>query len=159
MTDSNIQHLDLDSEEFDGTPRALREYARKLQEKVSALEKTNATLQGRVTDSALGDVLKQFKNPGRVKRDLTSDGIDPLDEGAVKKWLADNADDYAKGDGAATQSAETVPAEEVAAHEAIAGAATAAQPADMSKFEAAKAEITPTMTGAEVAAIYAKHGL
>ena len=32
-------------------------------------------------------------------------------------------------------------------------------PADMSKLEAAQAEITPEMNGAEVKAVYRKHGL
>ena len=44
---------------------------------------------------ALGDVLAGFKNPERVKRDLLSDGIDPLNREVVEKWLGENGDDYA----------------------------------------------------------------
>ena len=154
MTD-DIQHIDIDAPEFDGTPRALREHVAKLQAANKALASERDTFRGQATQAALGDVLAGYKNPERVKRDLLSDSIDPLNREAVEKWLGENGSDYARGD---SGTAPAVPSEEVAAHQRL-QQTDLTDPADMTKFEAAQAEITPDMTGAEVKAVYQKHGL
>lgn len=154
MTD-DIQHIDIDAAEFDGTPRALREHVKKLQDANKALSSERDTYRGQATAAALGDVLAGYKNPERVKRDLLSDSIDPLDGEAVKKWLGENGDDYARGDGA---PAPAVPSEEAAAHQRL-QQTELNSPADMTRLEAAQAEITPDMDGAAIKAVYRKHGL
>jgi hypothetical protein len=153
MTD--IQYIDTDSAEFDGTPKALRDHVAKLQEALKATSAERDTYRGKATSAALGDVLAGYKNPERVKRDLLSDSIDPLDKAAVEKWLGDNGDDYARGD---SSSAPAVPSEEAAAHQRL-QQTELTNPADLSKIEAAMAEITPEMNGEQVEAIYRKHGL
>jgi hypothetical protein len=154
MTD-DIQHIDIDAPEFDGSPRALREHVAKLQQAHKALLQERDTYKGQATAAALGDVLAGYKNPERVKRDLLSDSIDPLNREAVEKWLGENGDDYARGDGAPAPAA---PSEDAAAHQRL-QETNLTSPADMTAFEAAKAEITPDMSGAEVKAVYRKHGL
>jgi hypothetical protein len=95
-----------------------------------------------------------------VKRDLLTDKVDPLNNEAVAAWLEKNAGDYAKGEGApAPTSAPNASDEEIAAHQRLAAGGDLRTPADMSKLEAALAEITPSMDGAAVQAIYRKHGV
>ena len=154
MTD-DIQHIDIDAPEFDGSPKALRDHVKKLQDAHKALQQERDTYRGQATAAALGDVLAGFKNPKRVERDLLSEGIDPLNREVVEKWLSENGDDYARGD---SGTAPAVPSEEAAAHQRL-QQTDLTSPADMSKIEAAMAEITPDMKGAEVEAIYRKHGL
>lgn len=154
MTD-DIQHIDIDAPEFDGSPKALRDHVKRLQEAHRSLQQERDTYRGQATAAALGDVLAGYKNPERVKRDLLSDSIDPLNKEAVEKWLGENGDDYAKG---ASTPAPAVPTEEAAAHQRL-QQTELTSPADMSKLEAAQAEITPEMNGAEVKAVYRKHGL
>lgn len=153
MTD--IQHIDVDAPEFDGTPKALRDHVAKLQEALKATTQERDTYKTQATTSALGDVLAGYKNPERVKRDLLSDSIDPLDKTAVEKWLSENGDDYAKGAGSA---APAVPSEDAAAHQRL-QQTDLTNPSDMTAFDAAKAEITPDMDGAAIRAVYRKHGL
>jgi len=159
MTD-NLQHIDVDSDEFIDTPKALRDHVKKLQQANTRLTETNTDLTGRVTASALNGVLTEFKNPERVKRDLLTDKVDPLNSEAVTAWLEKNGSDYARGEGASTQSSTpNVSAEEVAAHQRIANGGDLRTPADMTKFEAAKVEITKDMDGAAVAELFRKHGV
>lgn len=153
MTD--IQHIDINSAEFDGSPKALRDHVAKLQEAHKALLQERDTYKGQATAAALGDVLAGYKNSERVKRDLLSDSIDPLNREAVEKWLSENGDDYAKSD---SGTATTVSSEDAAAHQQL-QQTNLTNPADMTAFEAAKAEITPDMSGTEVKAVYRKHGL
>lgn len=154
MTD-DIQHIDIDAPEFDGSPKALRDHVKRLQEAHKALQQERDTYRGQATAAALGDVLAGFKNPERVKRDLLSDSIDPLDKSAVEKWLGENGADYARGD---SGTASPVNSEDAAAHQQL-QQTELTNPADMTKFEAAQAEITPSMTGDEIKAVYRKHGL
>ena len=158
MTD-NIQHIDVDSDEFIDAPKALRDHVKKLQQVNTRLAETNTDLTGRVTASALNGVLVEYKNPERVKRDLLADKIDPLDNEAVNKWLGANGDDYAKGAGAHTPAQNTVPDEERAAHQRIAASDGLRTPADLSKLEAATLEVTPGMNGQDLIALYKKHGV
>lgn len=152
MTD--IQHIDPDSDEFIDAPKALREHVKALQASYKNLAQENTTLRGQATSAALGDVLAGYKNPERVKRDLLSDKIDPLDKSAVDAWLSENGDDYARGD----NGTATVQDEDAAAHQRL-QQTELTSPADMTKFDAAMAEITPNMTGDEIKALYRKHGL
>jgi hypothetical protein len=151
------QFIDTSSEEFIDAPKALRDAYDRLKSRYTEADKERETLKARVTQTALGDVLKDFKNPKRVQRDLASDGIDPLDSEAVSAWLTENGDDYAKGDGS-TPSQTPAPNPEAAAHQRIAGA-DLSSPADMSKLEAAQAEITPDMTPEQVIQVFRKHGI
>jgi hypothetical protein len=161
---SDIQHIDVDSDEFIDAPKALRDHVKKLQQVNTRLSETNADLSGRVTAVALTDVLKEFKNPERVKRDLLSDKVDPLNTEAVNQWLSQNGSDYAKGEGAPSSQSQTPAApvatpEEVQAHQRLAAGQEFTAEAAMSKLEAAQAEITPEMTGTQIEAIYRKHGV
>lgn len=153
MTD--IQNIDVNAPEFDGTPKALRDHVAKLQDALKATSAERDTYRGQATAAALGDVLAGYKNSERVKHDLLSDSIDPLDKSAVEKWLSENGDDYAKGD---SGTATTVQSEDAAAHQQL-QQTNLTNPADMTKVEAAMAEITPAMSGTEVKAVYRKHGL
>lgn len=159
MTD-NMQHIDVDSDEFLDAPKALRDHVKKLQQANTRLTETNADLSGRLTASALTDVLSEFKNPERVKRDLLSDKVDPLNSEAVKTWLSENAGDYARGEATSTtDNHTTVTPEEQQAHQRIADSTAGLQtPADLSKLEAALAEVPANATGADLIAAYQKHG-
>jgi len=106
MTD--IQHINVDDEQWDGTPRALREHVDKLQRALNELKTERDQLRGQFTETALGNVLAGFKNPQRVKAALLGDKIDPLDTEAVNKWLSENGDDYARATGTAEPPATEV---------------------------------------------------
>ncbi len=153
MTD--IQHIDLDAPEFDGTPKALRDAYKALQDRYKTVTTERDTYKGQATQAALGDVLAGYKNPERVKRDLLSDSIDPLDKTAVEKWLGENGSDYATG---TSTPAPAAPNEDAAAHQRL-QQTELTSPADMTKVEAAMAEITPDMSGEQVKQVYRKHGL
>lgn len=158
MTDT-FQHIDVDSDEFLDAPKALRDHVKRLQQINTRLTETNTDLSGRLTATALTDVLSEFKNPERVKRDLLSDKIDPLDSEAVKQWLGSNGGDYARGAGGSNPSTDNPAlAEDAAASQRI-NSTDLTSPADMTKWEAAKAEITEDMDGAAVKAVYRKHGV
>lgn len=167
MSDA-IKHLDLDSEDFEDAPRALRDYARNLKKQyeqaVAERDGVRKQLASKAVSEVLGD--KGFKNPKRVERDLLADGIDPLDNSAVEAWLADNSDDYARVDGSAASTPDAPPAEspEQAAIRQAYEQLTAATggmhaPADLSKFDAANLEITPDMSPDQVREVYVKHGI
>jgi hypothetical protein len=155
----NIQHIDVDSDEFIDAPKALRDHVKRLQQNNTRLSEQVETYRGQATASALGDVLKEFKNPERVKRDLLSDKVDPLDAEAVKQWLGTNGDDYAKGQAApTTPETPVVDAAEVQAHQRIAAGAQFSQDADMSKLEAALTEVGANPTPEQLEAAFRKHG-
>lgn len=158
MTD--IQHIDVDTDEYLDTPKALRDHVKKLQEALTKSGQEYQALTTKVSATALTGVLEGFKNPERVKRDLLSDKIDPLDSEAVGKWLVSNGDDYARGEGTPPpENSSSVDPEEQAAHQKIANTASLGNPANMSKLDLAVAEITPDMDGKAIEAIYRKHGL
>lgn len=170
MSDA-LKHIDLDDEQFEDAPKALRDYAAKLK-KALADETARANgLQQTVATHALSSVLgdKGFKNPKAVEKSLLADGIDPLDSSAVETWLTENGDDYAKATGstetpAPEQNVQTVETPEQAtvrsAYEQMSAATSGLRaPADLSKFDAASLEITPDMTPEQVRAVYVKHGI
>lgn len=156
-----IQHIDIDSENFEDAPKALRDYAKQLKKALEERETEVGTLRGQLHSRALADVLadKGFKNPKRVERDLLSDKVDPLDTEAVNAWLAENGDDYAKGE--ATPAAPPVQQDPNAAgHQAIQQVVREGTPVDaQTAFERAQAELGPNPTGEEVLRVYAKYGI
>jgi hypothetical protein len=154
---SDMAHLDVDSDEYRDAPKALREYVKKLKAANDELAQQVQASREQVASSALAGVLTGFKNPERVKRDLLADRIDPLNREALDAWLAENGDDYARADG--TSQAQQQTDAEVQAHQRIQSAGSFKKPADMTPLEAAMSEITPDMTGAQIAEVYRKHGV
>lgn len=164
MTDA-IKHIDLDHEDFEDAPKALRDYAVKLKQALVAKDAEVSTLRGQVASRAVADVLgdKGFKNPKAVEKALLGDGIDPLDNSAVESWLTENGDDYAKA--ANTETPNEPPAQSAVAPEVQAaygqiGAVgnTLRQPVDTSPLDKAMAEITPDMTAEQVREVLIKNG-
>lgn len=168
----DIKHIDIDSDEFEDAPRALREYAKALKRELQTVTTDRDAVRKTLTERALTDVLgdKGFKNPKRVEAALLSDKIDPLDKSAVDAWLADNGDDYARTETAGTTSTESTepsaqsvetPEQQAQreAYERLADVDGQRMAADMSKLQLAMSEITPEMDGEAVKAIYAKHGI
>jgi hypothetical protein len=167
MSDA-IKYIDVDDEQFEDAPKALRDAYKALARQHKDLSTEAGQLRTQVASFALGDVLGNagFKNPKRVEQDILRDGIDATDKAAVEQWLAANADDYAKATGATEP--EPVPAAEQTPEQQAQAAAFAQmqaaqaglhQPADMTKWDLAQSEITPDMTGEQVIAVYAKHGI
>lgn len=154
------QFIDVDTDEFIDAPKALRDAYKQLKGRYTEVASERDAFKGQATSAALGGVLREFKNPERVQRDLLSDKVDPLDSEAVAKWLESNAGDYARGDGSSAQS--QISASDTAeqdAHRRLQSGGELRQPADMSKLEAANAEITPDMDGKAVAEVYRRHGI
>lgn len=161
----DIKYIDVDDEQFEDAPKALRDaykaLARQHKDATSELGQARTV----IASHALGDVLGTagFKNPKRVEQDILRDGIDATDKTAVQAWLASNADDYAKAEGA--PAAEPAPEQtedqkrQQAAHQQLAAGSELRQPADMSKWDLAQSEITPEMDGAAVRKVFAKHGI
>lgn len=161
MSDA-IKHLDLDSEEFEDAPKAVRDYAKSLKKQLESVTKERDGVRTQLASSSLEKVLadKAFKNPAKVQKDILRDGVDPLDSEAVEAWLADNSDDYARGTQETPAAEPPVPNEQQTAFERIAAVQSqTVNPANMSKAELAFAEITPDMDGPAVIAHYAKHGI
>lgn len=166
MTDA-IKYIDVDDEQFEDAPKALRDAYKALARQHKEVTTEAGQLRQKVASHALGDVLGNagFKNPKRVEQDILRDGVDATDKTAVEAWLAENSDDYAKAE---VKQADPDPEvqqtpEQKAAAEAFAKLQSAQgslrQPADLSKLELAKSEITPDMTKEQVRAILLNHGL
>lgn len=157
----DIKHIDTESEEWENTPKTLRDQVKKLQDALKQRDEAITGLKSTAAESALGGVLAGFKNPGRVKRDLLADGIDPLDSSAVETWMKDNGDDYARG---TTEPAPPEQQPEAATPDLqsqwdrlqIPGSQN---PAALEKTEAVFSEITPDMDGAAVEALFRARGL
>ncbi|HET6914576.1 MAG TPA: hypothetical protein VFH56_00650 [Acidimicrobiales bacterium] len=158
-----LQHIDIDSEEFEDAPRALREYAKQLKKQNESLASENGTLKKQSASRAVADVLagKGFKNPKRVERDLLADDIDPHDSKSVEEWLEANGDDYAKDSATPEAAAPETPDPRAAEYERlnIGGGDASVAASFASKWEAVQAEITPDMDGAAVLEVYARHGI
>lgn len=155
----DYQYIDVNDEQWEGTPRELRQALDKAQNKLREATKQVATFEAERATNALSGVLTEFKNPERVKSALLADKVDPLDSEAVTKWLETNGDDYAKG---AANPAPVPDADEqqlAADHAALQLGSQYTPAGDLGKLEAAKAEITDDMDGAAVAKVYAKHGI
>ena len=153
------QFIDTNSDEFVDAPKALRDAYDRLKSRYTETAKERDTYKGRAESSALGDVLKGFVKPERVKSALLADGIDPLNSEAVGQWVAENGSDFARGDGSANPSPPSADNAEAALHERFNSGAGLQQPADQSKLDAALAEAGPNATGQQLAAVFAKHGI
>lgn len=158
MTD-NFAHLDVDAEEFDSAPRALRDAYKKLQKSYNEQGQQITDLRESQTASALSGVLAGFKNPERVKRDLLSDKVDPLDEGAVTKWLESNADDYARSQAPADPVNGGDDETQVADYGRINAPGQVGTPANVNQQEQVLANAPKDASPAELAAYFAKNGI
>lgn len=164
MSDNNWD-IDVDSEQFEDAPKALRDAYKNLKKQFGSVTTERDDFRGKWQSLAIAGSLsdQNFKNPERVKRDLLSDKVDLSDTEAVKSWLSENGDDYARGEGGASQATteqNVDHGDEAAARQQLAAAQSAVtQPAHTDKLKAALAEITPEMDGAAVAAVYKKHGV
>lgn len=160
----NIKYIDVDSEEFENAPKALRDQVKKLQAGLTAEKQRADGLQRQVASHALADVLTGFKNPKRVEKDLLSDDVDPTDKAAVEAWLSENGDDYGRAE-APVESSE-VPSGKPSVDEATQAAyrdlqgvqSLQRQSSDLSPLDKAKAEITPEMSPQEVYDVLVKNG-
>ena len=101
------KYIDVDDEQWDGTPRALREALDKAQKALRTRDQQITEIRDQQAASVLSDVLAGFKNPERVKRDLLAEKVNPLDNEAVTKWLESNADDYARAQAPAETPVES----------------------------------------------------
>lgn len=108
MSDT-FAHLDVDTDEFENAPRALRDAYKELQKSYKSQAQQITDLRDKTTSVALSGVLTGFKNPERVKSAMLSDSIDPLNTEAVEAWLSANGDDYAKATNSAPQSQADAP--------------------------------------------------
>lgn len=133
MTD--IQHINVDDEQYEDAPQGLRDYVKKLQKQNETLRTERDGFRNQISESALGDVLAGFKNPGRVKTDLLSDGVDPLDNEAVSKWLESNGGDYARGEQAPAAPSDTEPQVEVPDYDRLNSLSQAGTPSGSDKAQ------------------------
>lgn len=158
----NNWDIDVDHEDYEDAPRALREAYKNLKKQFQTVTTERDDYKGKWQSKATSDALSGFgfRNPKRVSKDLLADGVDVTDADAVKAWVEENGDDYAKGEATPAAPAEqNVDPEEVAAREQLGRAQSYSQPAPNDKLKAAMAEITPEMDGAAVEKIYAKYGI
>lgn len=155
-----IQHINLDDEDFEDAPKALRDYAKKLKAENERLNGDLVTATKNLASRAVADVLadKGFKNPKRVERDLLAESIDPHDQKAVEEWLEANGDDYAKGE-ANTPASAPEDAEKAQQFEKLSVPGATSSNDSLDKWEAAQQEITPGMNGDQVAEVFARHGI
>lgn len=154
--------IDVDHEDYEDAPRALRDAYKSLKKRLDTVTTERDDFRSKWQTKAASDALSGygFRNPKRVSKDMQADGIDVSDADAVKAWVEDNGDDYAKGEAApAAEPTENADPAEVQARQAASQVQNLASPAGTDKITAALAEITPEMTGEQVQAIYRKHGL
>jgi hypothetical protein len=154
------EYIDVDHEDYFEAPKALRDAYKKLAADHKQAVQERDTFRGRAEASALGDVLKGYAKPELVKTALLSSKVDPLDSEAVAAWVQENGDGFARAEAAPTPSTPTAQdPEEAAAHERIAAAGNLSQPADMTRWESAQAEIPANATAEQVRQILLSKGL
>lgn len=150
MTD-NTSHIDLDSDEFDGTPKALRDYVKQLQKRDADRQAELDATRGQLTQFAIGNVLadKGFANPKRVQAAILADGVNVLDQSAMDAWLAENGNDFARaGATPATPQEQDHSAEAQAfSHLEVPGATPSG---GKNRADEVIAQITPDMTPEQV---------
>lgn len=162
MTD--IKFIDVDDEQFEDAPKALRDAYKSLRKQAETLitERDGALKQ--VASRAIADVLadKGFKNPKRVERDLLSDKIDVSNKDAIEAWLEENGDDYAKGEAAPVETPEATAEQQAlaAGHQQLqAAGAQIRDTSGMTPLARATAELPENPTPEQVKAAYAKAGV
>lgn len=160
---SNNWDIDVDHEDFEDAPRELRAAYKALRKRFDSVTTERDDYRAKWETRAADDALSGFgfRNSKRVTKDLVADGVDLSDTDAVKAWVEENGDDYARETQApATETGQEADhSEEQQARGQIAEATSQAQPAQTDALKAALAEITPEMTGDDVIGVYRKHGL
>lgn len=152
--------IDVDHEDYEDAPRALRDAYKQLKKQYTTATAERDDFKSKWESKSASDALAGygFKNSKRVSRDLIADGVDLSDTDAVKAWVAENGDDYAKGEGAQVQQTEDQSAE-AQQRETIQDAAAQLRPTGGDKMQAAAAEIPADATPEQVLAIFQKHGI
>ena len=162
MTD-NLQHINVDDEAYEGAPKALRDYVKKLQAQNQTLNTDLGQVRGQLASKAVGDVLagQGFKNPKVVEKALLGDGIDPLDKSAVDAWLAQNSDDYAKGPAAPTNTPVTNERADAQAQidQAVQAAQGGAVPGAWERAQSEISALGANPLPEAIEAIFTKHGV
>lgn len=156
---SDIQHIDVDSDEFEGTPKALRDHVKQLQKRLTEVSTERDGLRGQITESALSGVLTGFKNPDRVKSALLADKVDPLDTEAVTKWIEGNGDDYAKAEANPNPATPTQPDPQADAYQAFTPGGGYRPAGDLTKLDAIAAKLDANASPEEVAAAIREAGI
>ena len=159
MTD--IQHIDVDDEQYEDAPRDLRNHVKQIQKALNELRAERDGLRNQISESALGDVLAGFKNPERVKRDLLADKVDPLDSEAVSKWMESNAGDYARGEATPAPAAGEQAGEqqvEVPDYRRLNGVAEIGTPSGADKADVVR-NAPKDASPAELAAYFTRNGI
>ena len=155
----NFQYIDVDDEQFEDAPRALRQAYDKLRKQHQSDAQELAKLRGTVQTRTASDVLKAKGYNPKAAKFLLKDGVDVNDENAVDTWLAEEGE-FFKVSGEDPETAQTADHTAEAEQRAqIADTTSQAEPAGNDKMQAALAEITPEMTGAQVMEVYRKHGI
>lgn len=156
----DYKYIDVDADEWEGTPRALREALDKAQKLLKAQTQQITEFTQEKQANALSGVLTGFKNPERVKSALLSDKVDPLNSEAVTKWLEANGDDYAKATGDPAPATNEQPSQPqgdpLANMRQIDAVAT---PASADKAEQVFGQITAEMNGDAVKKLLLQSGL
>lgn len=156
----NFAHLDVDDDEFESAPKALRDAYKKLQKAHNEQGQQITELSSQLSSQALSGVLTGFKNPDRVKSALLGDKVDPLDTEAVAKWIETNGDDYAKAENSgtpATQQEEQT--EEAQAYAGLQLGGHYRPAADLGKLDAVAANLPTDATPEQVAAAIRAAGI
>lgn len=158
---SNFQYIDVDDEQFEDAPRALRQAYAALKKAHEADTKELSTLRTQVQTRTASDVLKDKGYNPKAAKFLLKDGVDLSDEKAVDAWLAEEGEFFkVAGEGGTPNPEQNVEHEaEAEARGQIADATSHTQTAANDKMQAALAEITNDMTPQQVMAVYAKHGI
>lgn len=155
--------IDLDHEDFEDAPRALRDAYKNLKKKFDSVTTERDDFRGKWQKVATRDALKDygFKNSSRVSRDLLADGVDISDPNAVKVWVEENGDDYARSqsDPSADPGQVDEHDAEAAARQQLQSTTNGGQPPNMDKWAAVQSMITPDMDGAAVQRLYQQHGI
>ena len=154
----NFQYLDVDDEQFEDAPRALRQAYEKLKKAHQSDAQELASLRGTVKQTTATDVLKAKGYDPRAAKFLIQSGVNLNDSEAVDGWLAEDGAFFKVGDAPPAEHAEDHSAE-AQARSQIADASSQTQPAAVDKLQAALAEITPSMTAADVVEVYRKYGI
>lgn len=154
----DIQHIDIDGDEFENAPKALRDYAQKLKKKLAETAKERDGFRNQLNESALGDVLTGFKNPSTVKSALLAAQVDPLDSEAVSAWIEENGGDYARAEANPNPATEQ-PNPEAGAFEAFQVSSTYRPSGDLTKLDAVAARLPVDATPEQVDAAIRAAGL
>ena len=159
MSDA-FQYIDVDSEQFEDAPKALRDAYNKLKKRAQDQDAELGSFRSEKTQATASDVLKAKGYDPKAAKFLIQSGVDLSSESAVDSWLAEDGAFFKVGDPEATPGQTVDHADEAAARQAInTTAAQVTQAASTDKLKLAISEITPDMDGAAVAAVYAKYGV